>query len=144
MPSSQPSPVTAISKESTLKSLPSASSLAVEHFGDVEGLMLVESQKVDLAKFYAESHGLDMNDPDVTATAMLKAWTRFREFSLIQAAEKKIYKEMVSSGEDYGDVLYRVVSSDSQKRISFEIRRLHDQARALERDLVSLAKLRKG
>jgi len=124
--------------------LRSAKDMALENFGHVEGLMLVEASKVELAEHYAKARGLRFKDPDVCATATLKAWTRFREFSLIQASERRVYEEAVRSGEDYGDALYRITQSDAQKRVIQEIRRLHDQCRRLDKDLEALEKLEKG
>ena len=66
------------------------------------------------------------------------AWTRFREFALIQAAEKKVYDVVAQSGIDYTDALYRVIQSETQKRVLIEIRRLHEQARTLTQDLGDL------
>ena len=133
-PVSEPRPV-----PKGFKVLRSAKDLAVESFGHVEGLLLVEATKIDLAKHYAIRADLDFDDPDVCATATLMAWTRFREFVLIQAAEKRVYEECVRTGKDYGEVLYLMIQSDSQRRVNSEIRRLHDQCRTLSRDLSRLS-----
>jgi len=112
--------------------------LAEEHFGAVEGLLIAEAKKLELAKYYADKYELDFNDPDVVATATLKAWTRFREFALIKASEKKIHDEVVRSGLDYDEVLFASVQGEKQKRVILEIRRLHEQGRSLDSDLRDL------
>lgn len=113
--------------------------LAEEHFGPVEGLIIAEAKKLELAKFYADKYKLDFADPDVITTATLKAWTRFREFSLIKASEKKIHEEVVRTGLDYDEVLFMTVQAERQKRVIIEIRRLHEQGRSLDNDLRGLA-----
>ena len=112
--------------------------LAREHFGEVEGLLVARAQKIELARHYASKYGLALDDPDVSTTATMLAWTRFREFALIQAAEKKVYDVVAQSGIDYTDALYRVIQSETQKRVLIEIRRLHEQARTLTQDLGDL------
>jgi len=114
--------------------------LAKEHFGKAEGLLIVRAKKLELAEHYAKSYGLKMEDPDVATTATLLAWTRFREFSLIQASEKKIYEYVVERGVSYGDALFASIQSENQKRVLIEVRRLHDQARHLKKDLEDLSK----
>jgi hypothetical protein len=94
--------------------LQSPTEIAVERFGPTEGLLLVDGTKLGLARHYAEKHGLDLDDPDVLATTTLKAWVRFREFALIE--------------------------SGAQTRAMAEIRKLHEQAKGLDRDLVQLKK----
>jgi hypothetical protein len=113
--------------------------LAKEHFGDVEGLLVVRAQKVELAQHYAAKFDLSLDDPDVSTTAMLLAWTRFREFALIQASEQKIYDEVARSGLSYGDALYKVIQGETQKRVLLEIRRLHEQSKGLTSDLKGLS-----
>ena len=125
-------------REDPYMMLKGSKELAEEHFGTVEGLLIADAKKIELAKYYADKHGLDFKDPDVVATATLKAWTRFREFALIQASEKKVYEQVVASGLSYEEALYEIIQSDRQRRVLTEIRRLHEQGRSLNADLKAL------
>lgn len=109
--------------------------LAVERFGSTEGLMLVHATKMELAEHYAQQLGLDFKCPDVVATCTLKAWTRWREFALIQHSEEAIFTHAERNGLAYAAALYEVTLQGSQKGVLSEISRLHAQARGLTREL---------
>lgn len=85
--------------------------LAVERFGSTEGLMLVHATKMELAEHYAQQLGLDFKCPDVVATCTLKAWTRWREFALIQHSEEAIF----THAERNGLACSRVVRGDPSR-----------------------------
>jgi hypothetical protein len=109
--------------------------LAVERFGNDEGLILVHGTKLALAEHYAEQLGLDFTCPDVVTSCTLKAWSRFREFALIKSSEENLYRYAEDNGLDYGQALYEVTLQGSQQGVLREITRLHSQAKALTKEL---------
>lgn len=111
--------------------------LAVERFGSTEGLILVHGTKIELAEHYAREHELNFKDPDVVATCTLKAWSRFREFALLQAVEEAVYEFAEANGESYEKALLAITTQGSQKLALQEITRLHGQAKSLTRELRS-------
>lgn len=109
--------------------------LAVERFGNDEGLILVHGTKLALAEHYANALGLPFDCPDVITTCTLKAWSRFREFALIKSTEEAVYRHASKGGLTYEEALYEITLQGTQMVALREISRLHGQVKGLNREL---------
>ena len=129
-------------QKSELCPLKTVEQMAVERFGNVEGLALVHKSTLELSKFYASRYGLDETDPEVTLTATALAFARHKEFTLLREIETDLFMRVVSSPDNlsYGEVLFNVTKTAAYRDIYREIDRLHGRAAVYLKELKQLAK----
>jgi hypothetical protein len=129
-------------RSSELTPLKTVEQMAVERFGDIEGLALVHKSTLELSKFYANRYGLDATDPEVTLTASALAFARHKEFTLLREIESDLYMRVVSSPDNlsYGEVLFHVTKTAAYRDIYREIDRLHGRCSVYLKELRELAK----
>jgi hypothetical protein len=126
--------------------LESVEEMAVQRFGSVEGLAIVQKTTLELSSFYAERYGLDINDPDVTLNTAALAFARHKEFTLLREVERDLFNRVVVSPEglSYGQILFNVTRTGAYRDVYREIDRLHGRGANYLKELRELAKERAG
>jgi len=116
--------------------------MAVERFGPVEGLAVVQKTTLALAEYYADKFNLDISDPEVSLITAALAFTRHKQLILFSEIEQDIFRRVVSSpdGEGYGRTLFRLTKAGAHKEVHREVDRLHARARSYSKELQQLAK----
>jgi len=136
-----PSPVERHEKQAPgLVRLKTGADIAAERFGSVEGLAVVEKTTLALADHFIDQYGLSKGDPDVQVIATALAHARHKEFLLLQEVEKRIHERALSSGLDYGEVLFNLTKADQFREVYREMDRLHGRCLAYHAELGKAAR----
>lgn len=122
--------------------LESIEEMAVQRFGSVEGLAIVQKTTLELSHFYAERYGLNSADPEVTLTTTALAFARHKEFTLLREVECDLFHRVTTSpdGQSYGQVLFNVTRTGAYRDVYREIDRLHGRAAVYLKELRELAR----
>lgn len=129
-------------KPADLSKLESAQDLAVQRFGQAEGLAIVQKSTLELSKFYASRFELDGDDPEVMLITTALAFARHKEFMLIREIEHDLYNRVLTSdqGLSYGQILFNATRTGAHKEVHREIDRLHSRASSYMKELRELAR----
>ena len=124
-----------------LNKLETIEEMAVQRFGSVEGLAIVQKTTLELSAFYAERYGLDPKDPDVTLNTAALAFARHKEFTLLREVECDLFHRVTTStdGLSYGQILFNVTRTGAYRDIYREIDRLHGRSATYLKELRELS-----
>jgi hypothetical protein len=124
--------------------LESVEEMATQRFGSVEGLAIVQKTTLELSRFYADSYGLDVTDPEVTLNTTALAFARHKEFTLLREVERDLFNRVVVSpdGLSYGQILFNVTRTGAYRDVYREIDRLHGRGASYLKELRALSKER--
>ena len=126
--------------------LQSVEDMAVQRFGSIEGLAIVQRTTLELAHFYAERFGLDAADPEVTLNTTALAFARHKEFTLLREVEYDLFHRVTVATESlsYGQVLFNAARTGAYRDVYREIDRLHGRAAVYLKELRELVKEENG
>ena len=130
----QPSP-----KETkpSLARLKSSTDLAVERFGKADGLAIVKQTTLELAGHYAGKYGLDPADPDVSVLTAALAFSRHKEFMLLQELERDLHERVLMSSDEgtYAEALFQAARTGAHSAVHKEMDRLHARCKGYHKEL---------
>jgi len=125
-----------------LSRLQSVADMAVERFGQSEGLAIVTKTTIELSQFYAKKYALDVADPEVTLHTTALAFARHKEFTLLREIEYDLFKRVAGSADQttYGQVLFNATRTGAYRDVYREVDRLHGRASNYLKELRELAR----
>ena len=121
----------------SLTRLKNSEDLAAERFGKVDGLAIVQKTTLELAGYYANKYNLDSADPDVSVLTAALAFSRHKEFMLLQQLERDLHERVLMSSDDesYAEALFQAARTGAHSTVHKELDRLHARCKAYHKEL---------
>jgi len=121
--------------------LKNSKDLAIERFGRSDGLAIVKQTTLELAAHYATKYGLDSADPDVSVLTAALAFSRHKEFMLLQELERDLHERVLMSAEDetYAEALFQAARTGAHSSVHKEMDRLHARCKLYHKELKEIA-----
>ena len=121
--------------------LKNSEDLAAERFGRSDGLAIVTQTTLELAGHYAKRYGLDPTDPDVSVLTAALAFSRHKEFMLLQELERDLHERVLMSADEgsYAEALFQAARTGAHSAVHKEMDRLHTRCKLYHKELSDLA-----
>jgi len=134
-------PEPAPNKKPELAKLKSSKDLAVERFGRSDGLAIVTNTTLELAAHYADRYNLDAKDPDVSVLTAALAFSRHKEFLLLQELERDLHERVLMAQDEanYAEALFQAARTGAHSSVHKEMDRLHARCKTYHKELKDLA-----
>ena len=121
--------------------LKNSADLAVERFGKADGLAIVQQTTLELAGHYAKKYGLDPVDPDVSVLTAALAFSRHKEFMLLQELERDLHERVLMSSDagTYAEALFQAARTGAHSAVHKELDRLHARCKGYHKERTAFA-----
>lgn len=125
----------------SLTRLKNSADLAVERFGKSDGLAIVKKTTLELAAHYAKRYKLDPADPDISVLTAALAFSRHKEFMLLQELERDLHERVLMAAEDgtYAEALFQAARTGAHSAVHKEMDRLHARCKGYHKELMDFA-----
>lgn len=133
---SLPLPESSAPRPRPVPELRSAADLAADGLGRQDDLAVIRKTTRDLADYYLERAGIAAAEPHQQVTANYLAIVLRNQLKLLATIEEELHQMVLDhTADSFDDALLRVTMNGSHKKLHGEVKRLHNLAMQLRREL---------